>query len=276
VVAALARGLLAPGGAPGAGADPAEALAELARAAGGAGRHLLLLALRAAACSGALCPGLGAYLWPLRCRRTLAPAAARALHAEARGRPPQLVLRVLHPATPRHASRATCAPSPRLSVCRLTAGASCGAEDAGRRAMAATAAARVVAAVGWSALQADAGSDDLGVPSENAAAADAAAPTPGFDAAGLPMAEHWSALAAAPAAARRAQLRWALLAALQGSDGESAPGTAVLLAAAAGMAAPSERAASQVSSLCWQLGAVFCHSPSLQVSKQSVISFCCR
>jgi len=64
VVAALARGLLAPGGAPGASADPAEALAELARTAGGAGRHLLLLALRAAACSGALCPGLGAYLWP--------------------------------------------------------------------------------------------------------------------------------------------------------------------------------------------------------------------
>jgi len=171
-------------------------------------------------------------------------AVALALHAEARGHPPQLVLRVLHPATPRHASRATFAPSPRLSVCRLTAGAPCGAEDAGRRAMAATAAARVVAAVGWSALQADAGSDDLGVPSEIAAAADAAAPTPGFDAAGLPTAEHWSALAAAPAAARRAQLRWALLAALQGSDQESA----------AGVAAPSERARNQVSFRAGSLG----------------------
>jgi hypothetical protein len=128
--------------------------------------------------------------------------------------------------------------------------------------MAAAAAARAVAAVGWGALQAEAGSDNLGMPSEAAAAAHAAAPTPGFDAAGLPTAEHWSALAAAPAAARRAQLRWALLAALRGGDGESAPGTAVLLAAAAGVASPSERAGSQVSWLCWQLGAVL-HAPHL-------------
>lgn len=61
VVAALARGLLgaeapAKQGDPGAqdpNPYPVEAVGALARAVGGAGRHVLLLALRAASCSGA-------------------------------------------------------------------------------------------------------------------------------------------------------------------------------------------------------------------------------
>jgi hypothetical protein len=112
VVAALARGLLAPGAAAGAGADPAEALAELARAASGAGRHLLLLALRAATCSGAF-----RQAWAHTCGPDRAFNVSRALRrlgclvrawrssenagAGAGRHPPLLVLRAAaHPGTP--------------------------------------------------------------------------------------------------------------------------------------------------------------------------------
>ena len=73
------------------------------------------------------------------------------------------------------------------------------------RSSAAAALAGVVAAAGWQALEADAA----------AAAAEAAADPAAFDAHSLPTAAHFAALAASPAAERRATLRWALLEALR-------------------------------------------------------------